>query len=746
MTTSRARPLGLRLLVNGLIAVAVVLGGVGYGAAATSSVVEPPRPKTLLTVPGRIVAFAQDETHIVWANGGAACGRVVQLKSLATGAASFLDTPGGPLCEELEYSFLDTITLAGTRALWVTAHESLSSVYFTLFTAVPDGRRERKLGDLSLESDNPLLAPVPMAGDGSTLLFARRSSSSDDSFARSGVYRVREQARYVAGTEGVLDIAADGSRFALARRIAGGCVCNHSPFWSPDGKHIAFVSARAEGRRNQVFAMDADGARLQPLMDGGYFQWAPDGSALAGYSSDLAVVRPDGSDRRTLYRGHGGLFAWSPDARQLAFTDGNGLPLHVVSATGGPPVNLGVQGDSPVWSPDSRSLAYVRFVGEVEADRKAHVFVIPASGGAERDLGPGGAPRWSPDSRRVAYAREVAGARVINHVVVVSLSGSPAVDLGVAAFAGWSPDGTAMALSRADGVYVAAADGSAVRQIAPTECSNCLAHTEWSPDGRWIAFADGALSVVRPEGGTPRRLAPNVPYQYLWSPTSRAIAFGSGQGSMTVVDVDSGAARQIPGGPWLSWSPDGQQFLYVFEIAARSGRQSEVAVADTTSGNSTVLTRTDAVPTRMVVEIRTRAGKRITSFDASVDLIGLAFSGSRVGLVLDKAGPRPEPVRATPTTIEIRTTAGRLLRKAVVPRPLWGQLTMSGRWAAFVTWPTSSRSDKRAIRLLDVQSGRTAILAQAETVVGLSIERNRVAWAEHDPTTSRIRAVTLPGS
>ena len=43
MTTSRARPLGLRLLVNGLIAVAVVLGGVGYGAAATSSVVEPPR-------------------------------------------------------------------------------------------------------------------------------------------------------------------------------------------------------------------------------------------------------------------------------------------------------------------------------------------------------------------------------------------------------------------------------------------------------------------------------------------------------------------------------------------------------------------------------------------------------------------------------------------------------------------------------------------------------------------------------
>ena len=254
----------------------------------------------------------------MWANGGAACGRVVQLKSLATGAASFLDTPGGPLCEELEYSFLDTITLAGTRALWVTAHESLSSVYFTLFTAVPDGRRERKLGDLSLESDNPLLAPVPMAGDGSTLLFARRSSSSDDSFARSGVYRVREQARYVAGTEGVLDIAADGSRFALARRIAGGCVCNHSPFWSPDGKHIAFVSARAEGRRNQVFAMDADGARLQPLMDGGYFQWAPDGSALAGYSSDLAVVRPDGSDRRTLYRGHGGLFAWSPDARQLA--------------------------------------------------------------------------------------------------------------------------------------------------------------------------------------------------------------------------------------------------------------------------------------------------------------------------------------------------------------------------------------------------------------------------------------------
>jgi Tol biopolymer transport system component len=734
-------------MVNGLIAVGIVLGGVGDGAAATSSVLQPPRPKTILTIPGPIVALAQDGTNIVWANGGAACGGIIQLKSLSTGAARFLDGRGGPMCEELkEGGFVDSMTLSGTTALWATAKETLGNVYFRLFTAVPGGGGERRLGSLALDHDDELLAPVPMAGDAGTLLFARRSSGYG-SFERSGVYRVGQRARSVAGTEGALDIAAEGSRFALARRIVGGCACNFSPLWAPDGKHIAFVSYRAEGSAPQVFVMNADGSDLHKLTDGESFEWAPDGSALAAYSNgNLIVVRPDGGVR-TLHRGGLDDVEWSPDAQQLAFAD-SGRRIHVISAAGGPSRELGVRGGGIVWSPDSQNLAYARFVGG-RPGGSDHVFVIPASGGGEHDLGSGsGWPRWSPDSRRLAYTRWVAGSRTTTHVVVASLSGTPPVDLGVSASHSWAPDSTAVAFTRQDGIYVAAPDGSAVRRIAPTGCGNCLAETEWSPEGRWIAFADGDLWVVRPDGGALRRLARDVKH-FVWSPTSRALSYvppvaASAGGSMMIVDIESGAARRIPAGLWVSWSPDGQRLVYVVEPAGRPRGTREIAVVDM-SGSSTVLTRTEAVPARMVVETRARTGNRLSSFDASLNLIGLAFSGSRVALVLDKAGFRPEPVRGARASIEIRTTAGRVLRRVVVPRPMWGKLTMSGRWVAFVTWPTGSGGDEmRAIRLLDVLSGRTTILAQAESVVGLSLERNRVAWAEQGPTTSRVRVVTLP--
>jgi Tol biopolymer transport system component len=735
-----------RFLVNGLIAVGVVLGGVGYGAAATPTVFKLTRPRTLVTVPGPIVGFAQDGTNIVWARGGVACGGIIQLKSLSTGAARFLDRRGGPMCEELEEGgFVDSMTLAGTRALWATAKETLGNVYFRLFTAVPGGGGERRLGSLALDHDDELLAPVPMAGDAGTLLFARRSSGYG-SFERSGVYRVGQRARSVAGTEGALDIAAEGSRFVLARRISGGCACNFSPLWSPDGKHIAFVSYRAEGSRPQVFVMNADGSDLHKLTDGESFEWAPDGSALAAYNKgNLIVARPDGGVR-TFHRGGLDDIEWSPDAQQLAFAD-SGRRIHVISAAGGSSRQLGVRGGGIVWSPDSQNLAYARFVGEPSRG-SGHVFVIPASGGRERDLGSGsGWPRWSPDSRRLAYTRWVDGPGMTTHVVVASLSGTPAVDLGVSAFHSWSPDSTAVAFTRQDGIYLAAADGSAVRRIAATGCGNCLAETEWSRDGRWIAFADGDLWVVRPDGGALRRLARGVKH-FVWSPTSRALSYvppvaASAGGSMMIVDIESGAARRIPAGLWVSWSPDGQGLVYVLEPAGRPSGTREIAVTDM-SGTSTVLTHTEAAPARIVVETRARTGNRLSSFDASLNLIGLAFSGSRVALVLDKAGFRPEPVRGARTGIEIRTTAGRLLRRVVVPRPMWGELTMSGRWVAFVTWPTGSGGDEmRAIRLLDVLSGRTTILARAPIVVGLSIDGNRVAWAETGPTTSRVRAVTL---
>ncbi len=107
---------------------------------------------------------------------------------------------------------------------------------------------------------------------------------------------------------------ADGSG---KRRLTLKGVHNFNPAWSPDGKRIAFERGRREREVSNgaagswglgLYVMSADGSGEQRLTQGGSQPyWSPDGRKIAFVSnrdgnSDIHVMNADGSGRRNLTR------------------------------------------------------------------------------------------------------------------------------------------------------------------------------------------------------------------------------------------------------------------------------------------------------------------------------------------------------------------------------------------------------------------------------------------------------------
>jgi dipeptidyl aminopeptidase/acylaminoacyl peptidase len=166
----------------------------------------------------------------------------------------------------------------------------------------------------------------------------------------------------------VLSLDAD----AEARELPSMGSRDHSLEWSPDGARVAFLSR--QGPKDQLFVADSEGTDPQELTaipDGVLtVRWSPDGSRLAFRAMVLgsaeAVVddpRPPEDEERVRR---------PPVARVVrrldykrdgtGYTDGRRAHLFVIPASGGTPVQL-TAGDWDVedfdWSPDGRQLALV---------------------------------------------------------------------------------------------------------------------------------------------------------------------------------------------------------------------------------------------------------------------------------------------------------------------------------------------------------------------------------------------------
>jgi Tol biopolymer transport system component len=162
--------------------------------------------------------------------------------------------------------------------------------------------------------------------------------------------------------------------------------------------------------------------------------------------------------------------------------------------------------------------------------------------------------------------------------------------LGGAPYVEWSPDGEWIAFGNGD-LFAVRPDGSGRRLVARDAES-----LSWAPDGEQLVFMRAVcierdvcpdvdnpyeLFTVAVEGGSPRRITHNTGYDGnpAWSPDGRQIAFETDTGLFTM--RPDGTRRRRLTARYDSnpdWSPDGRlvafdDFADIYVVAADGGRR-----------------------------------------------------------------------------------------------------------------------------------------------------------------------------
>lgn len=285
----------------------------------------------------------------------------------------------------------------------------------------------------------------------------------------------------------------------------------------------------------------------------------------------------------------------------------------------------------PAASPDGRRVLFWDFVAQ--GPRVSRLFVARADGSGRRQLAQitsffAGEAAWAPDSRRIAYA----GDKGVYVVDVVSSRRRLVYSTGGADFYDrlrWSPDGGELAILHQRSLVV-------VRGAARTFIARPVDDVAWSPKGDRLAYLAKGLFLVRPDGKGRRRLvtsAQRFPYDLEWSPTGRWLAYAESNG-VRIVTVATRATRNLQDARccvgW-AWSPGGR--LLAYDVA-----ESGVTVVDAANGRTTRLSPDHAVALEWAPDGRSLAYLQIgDGFFPTRDLRVVTLAG-RVRTVVEAEG------------------------------------------------------------------------------------------------------------
>ena len=323
----------------------------------------------------------------------------------------------------------------------------------------------------------------------------------------------------------------DGSRQV---RLTSTPESESHPRWSPDGKSLAFSSARQGAKGGQVWLLDRAGGEAVKLTNvkGGVgdFAWSPDSKRLAMVLTDLDADEADTTKKADAAKPIVvDRYRFKRDIEGYLSNKRSHLYLYDIASKKLDTLTRGTWDDErPVWSPDGSKLLFLSN-RRPEGDRtdQQDLFVIDARAGAEprqittfdgRDvIAARGA--WSPDGKQVAYLTGTdVGSLAYDQYRLAVLSfdgGAPRVltatlDRGVSQPT-WTADGRSIQLLVTDDreQYVARVDATSGVLTRVTKDRSEVSTLSPGPNGRWAALASDHATpteVYALENGALRRL------------------------------------------------------------------------------------------------------------------------------------------------------------------------------------------------------------------------------------------------
>jgi Tol biopolymer transport system component len=268
--------------------------------------------------------------------------------------------------------------------------------------------------------------------------------------------------------------------------------------------------------------------------------------------------------------------------------EGDNWEIFMVDADGGDMRNLTntptVQEHYPHASPDGTRILFVAIEGETRRDRTRHVYYMNLDGSGRTKVAENAyQPTWSSDGKSIAYLKgeydRYSSSMTANRGIAIydleskTTRDHPEGELAMVYNLTWSPDGNwFIATSRGGGRgnVLVNADG---RGIQPLDINGC--RPDLSPDGQQIAWGrtDQELRIAsfnpsardenvvdqKPVVAVNRR---DKVYHVDWSPDGRylAFAYGPSRGGQAVGQRASGwniAVLEIASGKWVQITTDG---------------------------------------------------------------------------------------------------------------------------------------------------------------------------------------------